>query len=340
MFKETDITRLIIHKVGNMAREESNTLSEKEIELVEEQKPLFLDLFLKNIKVADYYKFVGTREENKVYDCVASLTESRNDFEDISQELAEEYLSAVSNDPKIPNSEFYVAQFTDVNIGTDFVKAVGIFVTETTEPYLQIEVDGENIEAKRQDGVSIKKLAKGCLILDTDKDKGYKVLHVDKTKLKGLWSNEYLNINQAETDFAITKTFIQSFVSVAEDMADEDTLDRKSLALLKQETEAFFNQEDDFDYDNFEQVIFKGEELGEVFKAEIEEVYALTKEEMPTEFGISQTCVKSCKPLFKSVIKLDENFIVEVKGDVDAMEVGFDDHLNKGFYKLYFNEAN
>jgi len=340
MFKETEISRLIIHKIGNTATEEGNTLSEKEIDLVEEQKPLFLDLFLKNIKGADFYSFTGSRESNLVYDAVASLTESRDVFEDVSQSLAEEYLSVVANNPKVPHSEFYVAKFTDILFGSDYVNAFGIFVTETTEPYLQIKENGDSVEAKRQDGVSIKKLAKGCLILDIKEDEGFKILYVDKTKQTGVWQGEYLKIGQAETEYATTKTFIHSFVSVIEDLADAETINRKDLSLVKQDVEAFLMQEDEFEYEEFEQVIFKGEELAEVVKDDLKKTYEMQKEEMPLKFDISEPCVKACKPLFKSVIKLDKNFVVEVKGDTTEMEVGFDEHTGRHFYKLYFNEAN
>jgi hypothetical protein len=55
------------------------------------------------------------------------------------------------------------------------------------------------------------------------------------------------------------------------------------------------------------------------------------------EFYISPQAVKKQARVFKSVIKLDKNFHIYVHGDRELIEKGYDEALQKHYYKIYFD---
>jgi hypothetical protein len=55
------------------------------------------------------------------------------------------------------------------------------------------------------------------------------------------------------------------------------------------------------------------------------------------EFDISPQAVKKQARVFKSVIKLDKNFHIYIHGDRELIELGYDERLQKQFYKIYFD---
>jgi hypothetical protein len=56
------------------------------------------------------------------------------------------------------------------------------------------------------------------------------------------------------------------------------------------------------------------------------------------EFEISPHAVKKQARVFKSVIKLDKNFHIYIHGDRQLIEKGYDDALQKHYYKIYFEQ--
>ena len=57
-------------------------------------------------------------------------------------------------------------------------------------------------------------------------------------------------------------------------------------------------------------------------------------------FKISKEMVKKQARIFKSVLKLDKNFHVYIHGNTNLIEKGYDEHVGKHFYKIYFDEES
>jgi len=57
-------------------------------------------------------------------------------------------------------------------------------------------------------------------------------------------------------------------------------------------------------------------------------------------FEISAQAVKRQARVFKSVLKLDKNFHIYIHGSRELIEKGYDEAMNKHYYKIYFDEES
>ena len=75
------------------------------------------------------------------------------------------YLYEKSMHPKIKGGELYVAYINNCIIDGKYVKAIGLFKSESKDTFLMLNQNNESYEISSQNGVSINKLDKGCLIM-------------------------------------------------------------------------------------------------------------------------------------------------------------------------------
>ena len=99
----------------------------------------------------------------------------------------------------------------------------------------------------------------------------------------------------------------------------------------------YFKTHGSFDRSEFETEVLHHEELIHSFR-KFDEEHRRQHELHPLEeFDISRDAVKRQARVFKSVIKLDRNFHIYVHGDRELIEKGFDEALQKHYYKIYFD---
>ena len=65
----------------------------------------------------------------------------------------------------LKSGEVYVAYLENLQIDNEKVNAVGIFKSELKQDFLQFSEQENQINAHLQQGVSLSKLDKGCIIL-------------------------------------------------------------------------------------------------------------------------------------------------------------------------------
>jgi len=334
-----EITEFVVHKIGNRANEKGIEYSEKAITPTDEQSGVLLSLFLNPFKTEEYMKFKGSRSKNKVFDLVANINENSDNFVELSHYLAEHYHSFTVH-PKIKEGNFYIVKFTGAIIDDEVVNAIGIFKSETTEPFVKIKQDGDTINAEREDGINLKKIDRALLIFNTNKDDGYKVLNVDKSKSQEHWL-EFLEIEKIEDEFESTSQYIDTFAYAIEAMIEQEDIDVIGKAKLLQNADAYFNNAEAFETEVFDTEVFEGNEtVAKAYSEAVEEYESETDIEIPKEFDISQSAVSSRKSYFKSVMNLDKNFKLEIKGDTTEIEQGYDSSRKKRFFKVYFDEIN
>jgi len=347
-FRQTELEEVIIHGIGNRAKEEDVFLSQDTLKLDEGQKAVLLSYYLNPFKTDEYFQFIGedaADEEtrfngNRMYNHVRNLYKEPDSFIDHSQEVAK-FLFELSTHPKIISGELHVVRFSNIIIDEEVVSAIGFFKSETKEPFIKLMETGNSINVNRQEGISLKKVDRACLILNTDKANGYKILNIDKTKgdANPHWQYDFLTIQQRREDFYNTNNFISLIKNFSDEvLVEENNIQPSDQIAFIQRTEDFLKNTDNFTSETFKEEVIGDDEISEAFNNYIPNFESDYDIEIKKEFPVSKQAVKSNKKYFKSVIKLDKSFHVYVHTNPDNLEKGFDNTRSMKYYKLYYKE--
>ena len=346
-FFEASLAELSIHRIGNKSADEFYVLSEESLVLADEQlKELLLQYFLSPyVKVNEIYRFFHPNDDlnlNEVYHFAEAIFEKGGNFHENSQQLAK-YLYEVSSHPKIKSGELYVAYFENVQIEGETHDAIGIFKSETKETYLKVYPENAGFGVSyEQDAINISKLDKGCLIINSDKEEGYKVAVIDQTNRSAeavYWKDEFLklkirndNYNQTNNVLGVYKEFVTQKLDEDFEISKADKID------LLNKSMKYFKDKETFDIDEFSNEVIANEDgitSFKNFKKSYEEEYDTS---IADNFDISEAAVKKQAKAFKSIIKLDKNFHIYIHGNKELIEKGFDDDRSMNYYKVFFKE--
>lgn len=340
-FSQAYIDQLIIHKIGNRSNEEGVEYSERAVSLDDEiTKELLLTFFVSAFKEDIFWAFRHQSDIalNEVYSYAAALFDDESIFTEQSKKIAG-HLYEQSDHPNIRNGEFYTVIIKDCLIEDELTDAIGLYKTENKDTYLKIKEKDSHFQPEHEKGINIKKLDKGALIFNTDKNNGYLLKMVDninKGKEAHYWKDEFLNIKAREDNYYHTDTYLK----ICKNFADEalSDIEKEDRIALKNETLQYFKENDNFSAESYEEEVIANEEIGERFrdyKASYAENHELI---LSDDFEIAAGAVKKAKSKYKSVLKLDKNFHVYVHGNRKNIEKGYDEERNQKFYKLYYDE--
>ncbi|MBG6234821.1 hypothetical protein IWX76_001389 [Pedobacter sp. CAN_A7] len=346
-FFEASLAELSIHRIGNKSADEFYVLSDESLVLADEQlKELLLQYFLSPyLKVNEIYRFFHPNDDlnlNEVYHFAEAIFEKGGNFHENSQQLAK-YLYEVSSHPKIKSGELYVAYVENVQIEGETHDAIGIFKSENKETYLKVYPENAGFGVSyEQDAINISKLDKGCLIINCEKEEGYKVAVIDQTNRSAeavYWKDEFLklkirndNYNQTNNVLGVYKEFVTQKLDEDFEISKADKID------LLNKSMKYFKDKETFDIDEFSNEVIANEEgiaSFKNFKKSYEEEYDTS---IADNFDISEAAVKKQAKAFKSIIKLDKNFHIYIHGNKELIEKGFDDDRSMNYYKVFFKE--
>lgn len=342
-FTRTELTHFATHYVGNKGLGETINLTERLIEVYDDHlKDTIMRYFTSQFKTDIYYQF-KSKNEMHYHDIKSYAAEIFNDktkFIENSRKFAE-HLYNQSMHPKIRGGEFYVTYFRDCNIDGIICDAIGIFKTETKDTYLNVVGIGMEYALECNNGINIKKLDKGCIIFNTEQEKGYKVSVIDtNNKIADCafyWVEDFLNLKIKENSYFHTSNFIDTCVGFCEEVLTEsnNVTKQDQMKMLNVST-SFFKENDKFDINEFEKEVLVSKDLKEAFadyRREYNDIMDLPKVD---NFDISATAVKKNQKYMKSVVKLDKNFHIYIHGRHDYVEKGFDEDKGLKFYKIFY----
>ena len=132
------LQQVIVHKVGNPSRGEDLKLSVNPLTLNDDiVRGLLTRYFLSAFNENETWRFthLSDVQMNEAYAFVRKIFEDRDTFIEQSVLLAQ-FLYSKSTHVKVKEGELYVVLFDDVPFEGDFVRAVGIFKSETKETFL------------------------------------------------------------------------------------------------------------------------------------------------------------------------------------------------------------
>jgi hypothetical protein len=344
-FEKVGLSKIIIHRVGNKTADEGYKLSDNIIDLQKQHdlSRILTGFFLKPFENVPLFNFshVSSLELNEVYSIAREIFAAPKEFVKGSKEIGR-ILYEYSTHPKIKNGELYIAFFKNCVLDGREVDAIGIFKSENKETYLKLRFDGSDYQVDYEDGISINKLDKGCLILNSDKEKGYVVAVVDALNRGAeaqYWKDEFLKVKPSNDNYHTTQNYLDACKHfVTSQLEQEYEVNKTDKIDYLNKTVDYFKKNDAFDEGEFLDEVFQDKEVIKSFRSFKEEYSAENAVELDDAFEISNSAVKKQARVFKSVLKLDKNFHVYIHGDKSLIEKGYDAGVGKSYYKIYFDE--
>lgn len=326
--------------VGNKSLDDGVYYSKGTLSLTDSLKSLLINYFISSFTSDDYYHLYhdSGMNFNVVYGAMQQIFDNPETLYEQSVNLAK-YLYEQSTHPKIKGGEFYTVYFKDCLLDGETVDAVGLFKSENKDTFLKVLREGGNFNLESEQGINIKKLDKGCLIFNKDRENGYVVAVVDNTN-RGVdaqyWIDDFLHVRQRKDEYANTenvmamaKQFITKELPKEFEVPKADQIDLLNRSLQ------FFKEKDTFDIEDFANEVIEQPEVIESFKSykkSYEEEHAT---EIDDSFTISQHAFKKQQRSYKRIIRLDKKIQIIIDGNRDHIEQGEDE---KGkYYKVYYS---
>ncbi|WP_332028246.1 nucleoid-associated protein [Kaistella sp.] len=335
------LSKIIVHKVGNRINQESLILSQEELQLEDEMKELLEDFFLKAFKSEEQFSFYSDTYlvNNPVYSSVCEIFDDRDKFVYEAENIAQ-HLYEVAENPRVQSGELFIVYFEgEENADGNKIDYIGIFKTESKNPFLKIFPQNEAFEIEKEYGIGLSKLDKGALIYNSSKETGYAVSVVDNNKNGDMyyWFEDFLKVKQRDDEYFQTQETLTVYKEyITKQLPQEFETTKADQADFLNKSITFFKEKETFDYDEFTREVLEDPNVIESFgnfKSDYEQEMQVSISE---DFAISEAAVKKQSRGFKSVIKLDKNFHIYVHGDRKMIETGQDE---KGkYYRLYFEE--
>ena len=332
-----------VHIVGNSGRQEELKLSERPLNIEGDMlKKLLLTYFLSNFNAPEYYNFTFSNDDltlNPIFRLAKEIFDHGDTLHVNSINIAK-HLYTSSQHPNIKSGDLYVAHFSGVTLDNRSLEAVGIFKSEK-ETYLKLRSESDQFNLGADEGVNIRKLDKGCLILNVAPAEGYKILIVDNANKSDaqFWKHDFLNVKPWSDAFHHTHNFMNLTRQYVGDKLDEEfSVSKADKIDLLNRSMNFFKSREQFNQTEFEAQVLSDADVIESFRNYERTFMADT--DIAGNFEISAQAVRRQARVFKSVLKLDKNFHIYIHGNRELIEKGFDEIRNRHYYKIYFDQES
>lgn len=343
-FTQVELQNLITHHVGNKLRDEKFTLSTEPTTFADDTKDFLLKYFLLPVRAEEFYSFTHSvkLELNDILSVAESIFLNREKFIPYSQNIAK-LLYEQSMHPKIKEGELNIAYFSNVVLDDEVVDAIGVFKSETDVPFLKMKNQKSKFNINHDYGFEIKGMDKGCIIFNTDRQNGYKILIIDnanKSTEAQYWKGDFLKVKPIANEFHQTNEFLGIAKNFVTKQLEEDFEVSKAdkIDLLNRSVE-YFKTHESFDKKEFEKEVFQDAGIIKSFR-NFHSTYRQENEiQLTDNFDISPQAVKKQAKVFKSVLKLDKNFHIYIHGNRDMIEQGVDKDGRK-YYKIYYDRES
>lgn len=344
-FTDANIDQAIVHFIGSIDTNDM-ILSDKPIDLSNELlSNLLREYFTSHFnKKPSFYSFSheSSLNLNEVYSYVSEIFDDKKTLIEASRDIAG-HLKHVTTHPNIKEGELYIVSIRGCVVEDELADAIGIFKAETKDKFLKVSRSGSSINLSCEFGTNTKRLDKGCLIFNTEKDLGYKVCVIDNTNKEEAkyWIDDFLRVKIRDKNFYQTKDCIDMCSGfVKEVVKPSNNFEKIDQVEILNKTRDFFVVNDVFKQDEFEAEVINQPELVESFR-DYKEKYEVEKGyNLQDGFTISVDATKQAKKSFKSIIKLDKNFHIYVHGDRELLETGYDNDRGMKYYKMFYDKEN
>lgn len=335
------ITNASIHFVGNKSAEEGTIISASRMALDDAMRAILENHFLTPFTSEEYFQLYHDSglEYNVVYGAVAQIFDDPETLYEQSVNLAK-YLYDQSTHAKIKGGEFYVVHFKDCLVDGETADAVGLFKSESKDTFLKVLLDNGGLSLDCEQGIMLKKLDKGCLIFNKNREEGFVVAVVDNTN-RGIeaqyWMDDFLHLRQRKDEYsnthnamAMAKSFVTQELPKSFEVTKADQIELLNKSL------SFFKENETFDMEEFTQQVIEQPEVIESFQEYKRNYESENDISIDDSFAISNYAFKKQQRSYKRVINLDKKIQIIINGNRDHIEQGEDERGK--YYKVYYRE--
>ncbi|MBL4905200.1 MAG: nucleoid-associated protein [Flavobacteriaceae bacterium] len=347
MIKRTraEIKKCIIHKVANKYNSGRNTFSEETLRFDENSYQLMLPFLLKPFaNVTQSYRFSHHADIrlNEMNSYTSAVFKEEETFIEHSKNIVN-HLYEQSNSAQIKNGDVIVVLIEGIEYMDVLTEAVGIFKVENKIDFFQTYLEDGSFDVAVQQGISTKKIDKGCLILNTSDTEGTVVLSVDNNNYDAqYWIKNFLSVQFADDKNQHTQSYLELCKEFSEEVIKPEFGKQEQSQFLAN-TVDYFKENEMVNVEKFKEELFEEDKHKELFTDYKKHFETLNDVLIRNNFEVSDVVLKKEKKKIATVIKLDTN--IEIKLDIDApdaaseyLERGYDDEKKMKYYKVYFNE--
>ncbi len=183
--------------------------------------------------------------------------------------------------------------------------------------------------------MSLKKLEKGCLVFNVDKENGYKVAVVDNTGSNTdahYWVDNFLHVRNCNDDYHETERLMEMCTGFVSQLKEQSVVES---AVAAKKTAAAFATDEAIQVEDLADLICRTDEQKQAFEA-----YRQSYEEEFGDFAEEVCVVKKAtnnKPVKRmNTLKLGSDFEVKVLNPAAKIEGGVDKESGKKYYTLYY----
>lgn len=340
-YLNSTIEKCGLHFVGNKVADDGLCLSDSLLELKNDLNNTLINYFINSFSSEEYFQLYHDSgiEYNVVYGAVSQIFDDPETLYEQSVNLAK-HLYDQSTHPKIKGGEFYTVYFKDCIVDGETVDAVGLFKSENKDTFLRVLREGGNFNLESEQGINIKKLDKGCLIFNKERENGYVVAVVDNTN-KGIeaqyWIDDFLHVRQRKDEYANTQNVMAMAKNfVTKELPKEFEVSKADQIDLLNKSLQFFKEKDTFDIDDFAHEVIEQPAVIESFRNYKKNYESENDVTIDDSFSISNNAFKKQQRSYKRVIRLDRKIQIIIDGNRDHVEQGEDERGK--YYKVYYRE--
>lgn len=335
MTKIGNIKAAVVQRVGNKSNEDGVSFSDDVCQMDGVEEP-FLKLINASFKFDDWKQFyyIDDLELNPTYRFVTKIFDDESCIVQQANNLAR-HLYEQSIHPNIKIGEFYVVLLDNCEVDDEPAQAIGLFKSEVREAVLTVKMEKNRLVLSSETGMSLKKLEKGCIVFNVDKDNGYKVAVVDNTGSNTdahYWVDNFLHVRNCNDDYHETERLMEMCTGFVQLLKEESEVDS---AFTAKKTSEILKTNETLQMDDLADMICQNEEQKQAFES-----YRQSYEEEYGDFAEEINLVKkaiSRKPVSRmNVLKLGNDFEVKVLNPDAEIESGKDEVSGKRYCKLYY----
>ena len=228
--------------------------------------------------------------------------------------------------------------FKNCEVDHKLVDAIGLFKAENKERFLKVKHEKDDVSVDFDMGVNVQKLDKGCLIFNIEKEHGYVVAVVDRTKRGAeakYWIDDFLHVvprndsyNQTKRAINVCKDYVKSLT---------ESVDKNERAMMLNRLTDFLKR-GDFDLKEMVGCVFDDEKTAQGFLKYNQDAITEDGNGVVEHFKTEPLALKKLSFGNLTNIKLDDNFGISIRGGENLLEKGYDEEKGMKYYKLYFKE--
>lgn len=342
---DVTIQSIAAHQVGDKSLNEPLRLAQVLVQPDAEQITQLKSFFLDHFKGQEFYNFRKADETNyagKLFLLAETVFQDPSNLLLSSCEIAR-MLYGLTESDLLEDGLLYVCHFQDIAIDDELTDAFGVYFCPLDDSFITINNITTNPELNFWEGTYLGKQEMACLIYNTDREIGYKIDVIDRSKKDRsgqLWKDHFLRVKPAEDDFFFTSQVMGLTKSFVENqLPSEFEVEKKDQLEFLDRSINYFRNQEHYSEQEFADEIFEDTQMAQSFGQYKKTFQEDNNVALADEFDLNEYAVKKQARIFKSVLKLDKNFHIYIHGDRSQIEKDVDDQGRK-FYKLYYEKES